>query len=121
MMEGMVFEVIDNPAYRKFRKGSGFTNAEFKKLAGLYSRAAVAKALYNIAVDVDFENDVCTFTYFRSATHHPYLQFIIRRVGPHTDMYEVYKEDKGRILKSGLFERAFERLEQEVLALIPSD
>ncbi len=51
------------------------------------------KALYDIAVDVDFEAETCTFTYYRSNTYKPYLQFVIRRVGPHTDMYELYQEE----------------------------
>ena len=33
-------------------------------------------------------------------------------------MYEVYKDGKGRISKSGLFERSFEKLEEEIQALI---
>jgi len=114
----MSFDVIDNPDFKKFKKTSGFTNAEFKKLAGLYSRAATSKALYDIGVSVDFEAQICTFTYYRSAAYKPYLQFIIHRVGPNTDMYELYKEGKGRIAKSGLFERAFEKLQEEIEALL---
>lgn len=114
----MSFEIIDNPDYLKFRKQSGFTNAQFKKLAGLFSRAASVKALYDIGVDVDFENSVCTFTYFKSNSYQPYLQFVIRQVGPRTDMYELYKHGKGRIAKSGLFVRVYERLEQEVEELM---
>jgi hypothetical protein len=114
----MAFEVIDNPDYLKFRKRSGFSNAQFKKLAGLYSRAASVKALYDIGVDVDFEENVCTFTYYKSNTYQPYLQFIIRQVGPKTDMYEVYKAGKGRLIRSGLFDRALQRLEEEVLSLM---
>jgi hypothetical protein len=34
-------------------------------------------------------------------------------------MYEVYKDGKGRIAKSGLFEKAFEKLEDEIHALLP--
>lgn len=119
-MVGMTFEVIDNPDFRKFKRQSGFTNGQFRKLAGLYSRAASVRALYDIAVDVDFEERVCKFTYFESNAYTPTLQFVIRQVGPHTDMYEIYKHGKGRICRSGLFERAFERLEEEVDALIGS-
>lgn len=114
----MTFGVIDNPDFKRFRKHSGFKNAEFRKLAGLYSRAASARALYDIAVDVDFDEGTCTFTYFQSNNYKPTLQFVIRRVGPYTDMYELYKDGKGRIAKSGLFDRAFERLEEEVAALM---
>ncbi len=114
----MSFYVIDNPDFQKFKARSGFSNAEFKQLAGLFSRAASVKALYDIGVDVDFDESTCTFTYYRSRTYQPYLQFIIRRVGPKTDMYELYKESKGRIAKSGLFDRVFERLETEIEALM---
>ena len=114
----MVFTVIDNPDVQKFRKRSGFTNSQFKKLAGLYSRAASVKALYDIAVDVDFDEGTCTFTYYRSNTYKPCLQFVIRRVGPSTDMYELYKEAQGRIARSGLFDRTFQRLEEEVAVLM---
>ena len=67
---------------------------------------------------MDFDEGACTFTYYRSNNYKPYLQFVIRHVGPHTSMYELYKEGKGRIAKSGLFKRAFERLEEEVAALM---
>lgn len=116
----MSFEVIDNPHFLKFKSYSGFTNAQFKQLAGLFSRAAAAKVLYDIGVDVDFEESVCTFTYYRSNAYQPYLQFVIRRVGPRSDMYELYKESKGRIAKSGLFDRTLERLEQEIEELMAS-
>ncbi len=114
----MDFKVINNPEFNKFKAQSGFKNREFKMLAGLYSRAASQKALYDIAVDVDFDEGVCTFTYYQSNNYVPYLQFLIRRVGPHTDMYELYKEGKGRIAKSGLFDRTYERLEEEVAKIM---
>ena len=115
----MTFHVIDNPEFDKFRKNAGFKNAEFKALAGLYSRAAVVKALYDMGVDVDFDEGLCTFTYYRTNNYRPFLQFVIRHVGPRTAMYEVFMEGKGRIARSGLFKRAFERLEEEVLGLMP--
>lgn len=114
----MTFKVIDNPDYKKFKARSGFSNYQFKMLAGLFSRAASEKALFDIGVDVDFDEGVCTFTYYKSNSYVPYLQFVVRNVGPKTDMYELYKEGKGRIAKSGLFERTFEKLEQEVAALM---
>jgi hypothetical protein len=114
----MAFEVINNPDFEKFRARSGFKNSEFKMLAGLFSRAASAKALYDMSVDVDFEEGMCAISYFQSGARQPYLSFIIRQVGPHTDMYEVHKAGKGKILKSGLFARAYERLEEEVEALM---
>lgn len=114
----MTFIVIDNPEIQQFRRRSGFTNSQFKRLAGLFSRGASVKALYDIAVDVDFETETCTFTYYRSNTYKPWMQFVIRRVGPHTDMYELYQEGRGRIARSGLFDRTFGKLEAEVAALM---
>jgi len=114
----MTFKVIDNPEFNKFRSKSGFKNSEFKMLAGLFSRAASAKVLYDIAIDVDFDEGVCNFTYYRSNNYVPYLQFVIRRVGPKTDMYELYLEGKGRICKSGIFKRVYDRLELEVQKLM---
>ena len=114
----MGFKVIDNPDFKKFKAQSGFKNHQFKLLAGLFSRAASVKALYDIAVDVDFDEGLCTFTYYKSNNYVPYLQFVIRHVGPQTDMYELYKDGKGRITKSGLFDRAYKKLETEIEALI---
>ncbi len=114
----MTFTVIENPEFLKARRYSGFSNSEFRRLAGLYSRAAAVKALFDIAVDVNFDENICTFTYFRSHSRHPYLQLVIQRVGPQTDMYEVYKEGRGRLLRSGLFSRAYDSLENEIDSLI---
>ena len=116
----MVFRVIDNPDFNKFKADAGFKNHEFKQLAGLYSRAASQKALFDMAVDVNFDEGTCSITYYRTNNYIPYLQFLIRHVGPKTCMYEIFKQDKGRIAKSGLFSRAFQRLEEEVVALMPS-
>ena len=106
---------IINISQLRAQAGAGFTNAQFKKLAGLFSQAASVKALYDIAVDVDMDEGVSTLTYYRSREYVPYVQFVIRRVGPRTNMYEVYKQDKGRIVKSGIFQRAFDVLEEEIL------
>lgn len=115
---GMVFQVIDNPDFNKFRARSGFRNAEFRLLAGLFSHAASAKALLDMAVDVDFDEGTCTVSYFITR-YEPYLTFVVRHVGPRASMYEVYKGGKGQLVKSGLFARAYERLEAEVMALMP--
>ncbi len=45
-------------------------------------------------------------------------QLVIRRVGPQTNMYELYKEGHGRIARSGLFAHIFEILEEDVAALM---
>lgn len=114
----MSFNVIDNPDFNKFKDRAGFKNHEFKKLAGLYSLGASAKVLYDMAVDVDFEESSCMISYYQSQGHHAYLQFIIKQVGPKTIMYELYKQGKGRIAKSELFERVTDRLEKEIQELI---
>ena len=97
---------------------SGFTNGQFKRLDGLYLRAAAAKVLTYRSVDCDFDEGVASYTYYKSESHAPYLEFIIRKVGPRSTMYEVYLQDKGRVIKSGVFEKAFERLGMEVEKLL---
>lgn len=90
---------------------------QFKKLDGLYLQACSAKTLTYRTVDCDFDEGVATYTYYKSAQMAPYLSFVIRRVGPRATMFEVYLQDKGRIVKSGLFEKAFDRLSVEIEAL----
>ena len=114
----MAFKVIDNPDFKKFKDHTGFKNHEFKKLAGLYRLGASAKALHDMAVDVDFEEKTCMVTYYQSNMHIPSLQFIVKQVGPRTIMYELFKHEKGRIAKSELFDRVFQRLEQEIMDII---
>ena len=97
---------------------SGFTNSQFKKLDGLYLQASSVKTLTYRTVDCDFDEGIATYTYYKSQHFSPYLSFVIRRVGPRTTMYEVYLQDKGRIVKSGVFEKAFERLQAEVENLL---
>ncbi len=96
---------------------SGFSRWQFKKLDGLFLQAAARKTLTDRAVECDFEEPAAYFTYYKKSGDAPYLQFIIRKVGPQTKMFEVYQQGKGKIAKSGLFERAFERLEAEIHAL----
>lgn len=112
----MTFRVIDNPKY--FPK-TGFTNAQFKKLDGLFLRSAAEKQLNHRTVECDFDQCVASYTYYKSEGHAPYLQFLMKKVGPSTMMYELYKEGKGRIAKSGVFDRAFEKLEEEIEKLLP--
>jgi hypothetical protein len=111
----MVFEVIDNP---NFHPKAGFTNAQFKKLDDLYCKAASEKVLRYRTVDCDFDEGVATYTYFQSEKQAPYLQFMIKKVGPRTVMYEVYKQGKGRIAKSGVFDYAFAKLREEITSLM---
>ncbi len=107
----MTFNVINNPA---FLAKTGFTNSQFKKLDSLYLQAAAAKVLKYRTVECDFDEGVAHYTYFKSEGHAPYLQFVIRKVGPRTMMYEVYLQDKGRIKKSGVFDIAYQKLKSEV-------
>lgn len=110
----MAFDVINNPDFGQI---SGFTNAQFRKLDGLYLKSAASKTLTYRTVDCDFDEGVATYTYFKSEQDAPYLQFVIRKVGPRTMMYEVYLQGKGRIAKSGSFDRAFEKLSAEIEGL----
>lgn len=96
---------------------SGFTNAQFKKLDGLYLQAAAASVLTYRSVECDFDQGVASYTYYKSEHMSPYLQFVIRKVGPRATMYEVFMQDKGRIAKSGVFQKAFEKLKSEIEAL----
>lgn len=110
----MTFTVITNPAYLV---KTGFTNGQFKKLDALYLSAASRKVLTYRTVECDFDEEVASYTYYKSEGQAPYLQFLIRKVGPRTMMYEVYKQDKGRIAKSGVFEKAYDSLKKEIEAL----
>ena len=110
----MTFRVIDNP---HMRARTGFTNGQFKRLDGLYLRAAAEKILTYRTVECDFDEGIASYSYYESEGRVAFLQFIIRKVGPRTMMYEVFKQGKGRIVKSGVFERAFEKLESEIFAL----
>lgn len=99
---------------------SGFTNSQFKKLDGLYLQAAAHGILTYRSVECDFDEGVASYTYYKSEHMSPYLQFIIRKVGPRTTMYEVFMQEKGRITKSGMFDKAFERLQSEIEKLLAS-
>ena len=113
----MSFTVIDNP---NAQMRAGFTIGQFRKLDSLYLRAAAAKALTYRTVECDFEDGVASYTYYERETSPPALQFIIRQVGPRTMMYEVFKHGKGRIAKSGVFDRAYDKLQTEIETRIES-
>lgn len=110
----MVSEVIHNFS---FNQPAGFTQSQFRKLDQLYCFAASQKTITYRSVDCDFDEGVANYTYYLANQHIPFLQFVIRKVGPRATMFEVYKQGKGRIVKSGMFDRAFQRLEDEVRAL----
>ncbi len=104
--------------FSKSSHPSGFTNAQFKKLDGLYLQAVSKRTLNYRTVDCDFDEGIATYTYYKSEGFDPYLQFVIRKVGPRTTMYEVFMQDKGRVAKSGVFDKAFERLQDEIEKLL---
>ncbi|MCD8494077.1 MAG: hypothetical protein LRY54_01740 [Alphaproteobacteria bacterium] len=97
---------------------SGFTTAQFKKIDGLFLMAASRKAINHRTVECDFEAGTATYTYYKNEGQQPLLSFVIQRVGPRTLMYEIYQQGKGRIAKSGLFETAYDRLQDEIQNLI---
>lgn len=111
----MSFEVINNPAQVA---RAGFTNAQFKKLDDLYCRAAAAKVLIYRSVECDFDEGVASYTYYQSEGHKPFAQFIIRKLGPSSMMYEVFVQGKGRIGKSGVFDKAHLILREEIENLL---
>ncbi|MAI61894.1 MAG: hypothetical protein CBB87_05285 [Micavibrio sp. TMED27] len=104
--------------FAKTAHPSGFTSGQFRKLDGLYLKAASAKTLTYRTVECDFDEGIASYTYYKSAHYSAYLSFVIRKVGPHTTMYEIYLQQKGRIMKSGIFEKAFHRLEEEIEKLL---
>lgn len=114
----MTIEIFTN---RDPQQSSGFTRGQFRKLDALYLRGAGHKVLYNRAVDCDLDEGVARFTYYRTQHGGASFQFVIHRVGPRTNMYELYIEGKGRVMKSGMFERVYQRLCDEVEALIEGD
>ncbi|MGB4107887.1 MAG: hypothetical protein WBK55_08845 [Alphaproteobacteria bacterium] len=112
----MGFEVITNPSYIA---KTGFTQGQFKKLDDLYCRAASAKTLTYRTVECDFNEGVASYTYYQSQDQLPMFQFVLRRVGPKDMMYEVYKQGEGRIAKSGIFDRAYDVLREQIEKLLP--
>ncbi len=110
----MIFEVINNPA---FKQPAGFTKEQFRKLDQLYCASSSNNTFNYRSVECDFDEGVATYTYYLTPQDSPYLQFIIRKVGPNTTMFELYKKNKGRIMKSGIFERTYDKLYKEVALL----
>lgn len=107
----VTFTVISNTSNQAIR---GFTTFQFKKLDDLYCRSASKKILNYRTVECDFENGTASYTYYKVANETPFARFVIRRVGPNDMMYELYVESKGRVAKSGVFERTLEALRNEI-------
>lgn len=114
-MFGMSDDVIVNPA---FRQPAGFTQSQFRKLDQLYCQAASEKVLTYRTVECNFDEGVASYTYYKTEHAPPYLQFIIRKVGPRATLFELYKREKGCIAKSSMFDRVTDRLLEEINALI---
>lgn len=106
--------IIHNPS---FKQPAGFSQSQFRKLDQLYCRAAANKTLNYRTVECDFDEEVASYTYYISENQPPLLQFVIRKVGPRTTMFELFKQGKGRIMKSGLFDRTYEKLVEEIEVL----
>lgn len=96
---------------------AGFTQGQFRKLDQLYCSAVSERLLACRSVECDFDIGVASYTYFVSAQQTPYLQFVIRKVGPGTTMFELFKQGQGRVAKSGIFERVYDELAQEIRSL----
>lgn len=107
----MSSDVIYSPS---FSQPAGFTPAQFRRLDLLYCISASDKVLMHRTVECDFDEGVASYTYYQSAQQAPYLQFFIKKVGPRTTLFEVYKAGKGRIAKSGLFDKAYDILAREI-------
>lgn len=107
----MCSEII---SYPDKNQKAGFTQRQFRMLDALYLQAASHKTLTYRTVECDFDEGVASYTYYISEGRAPYLQFIIRKVGPRTMMYELFKYGKGRVAKSGVFEKTYERLMEEI-------
>jgi hypothetical protein len=101
-----------------FPQPAGFTQNQFRQLDQIYSTAASQKALTYRTIECDFDEGTVSYTYYMSEHNPPYLQFVIRKVGPRATMFELYKQGRGRLFKSGLFERTVETLRDEVSLLL---
>lgn len=99
---------------------SGFVNAQFRKLDALFSQAAAAGTLLHRTIDCDFDAGLASFAYCKSVNHAPLLSFHAVRKGPRMTMFELYRQNKGCITRSEVFERVYERLREEIEALGPA-
>lgn len=113
----MSFNVIDNPHFKEKAQKAGFSNVQFKKLDALYLQAASIKTLTHRSVDCDFDEGIFEYSYHKSQQHTAIFRFVIRRVGPRTNMYELWHHSKGKIMQSGLFDRVYNRLREEIKPL----
>lgn len=99
---------------------SGLSNSQFRRIDQVYSLAASRNLLPYRSVNCDFDKGVMTICLSKSAHHTAFLSFIAVKVGPQTTIYELYREGKGRIARSALFDRVFEKYRDEVGDLLES-
>ena len=92
----------------------GLSRYQFQKIDGVFLRASSNNILQSRTVDCDLEQGYVEIALAKSPQHPPVISFVAKKVGPRTTMYELYMEGKGRVEKSALFERVFERYDKEV-------
>ena len=97
---------------------SGISNSQFRRIDQVYGLAVSKNVLTYRSVQCDFDKGEMTIALAKSPNHGPIISFVANKVGPKTTMYELYMEKKGRIAKSALFDRVFERYRDEVEHLI---
>ena len=98
---------------------SGISNSQFRRIDQLYGLAVSKNVLTYRTVECDFDKGEMMIALSKSSHHEPAIAFVASKVGPKTTMYELYLEKKGRVAKSALFDRVFERYREEVESLFP--
>lgn len=96
----------------------GLSRFQFQKLDAVFLRASSEGALRIRTVDCDLEEGRVEIALSKSPQHTPVIAFVAQKVGPRTTMYELYMEGKGRVEKSALFDRVYERYRDEVDQII---
>lgn len=96
---------------------TGFTQGQFRKLDQLYCSAVSERLMACRSVEYDYDEGVASYTYFISAQQAPYLQFVIRKIGSGFTMFELFKQGRGRVVRSGIFDRVYEQLVYEIRGL----
>lgn len=98
---------------------SGFSNRQFRRLDALFLEAVQDKTLMHRAVSCDFDKGVARFTFHKTEHQPPVLEFRAVRAGPRHTLFELYKREGGLIARSALFDRVYDRLEEEIRVLGP--
>ena len=114
-MKDNVISVLNGPEKR------GLSRFQFQKLDAVFLRASSEGVLRNRTVDCDLDAGFVEISLSKSPHHTPAIAFVAQKVGPRTTMYELYMEGKGRVEKSALFERVYERYRDEVEQIIEAE